>query len=160
MSKEPDYALENHKMAMSARLDLFKSTIALAIEAIKTSSLVSGGAAIAAMALVGQTAGPRPAIAAAVAGLMPLFWFALLASAVASATAYLAQVCFQRQHESFEISMDHPFVLDTAASAKWGRSGLGFQFLTMFLIAIAYGLLLIAFWRAAEHLQTLLASAR
>ena len=160
MAKDTDYAFEHHKMAMVTRLDLFKSTISLAVEAIKTAALVSGGAAIAALALVGQTASPRPTMAAAVAALMPLFWFALLASAIASATAYLAQACFQRQHESFRLSIESPYIEDTPASDRWAMAGLGFQFATMALIAAAYGLLLWAFLEAGQQIPRILAASR
>jgi hypothetical protein len=152
--------IENYKMAMAARLEMFKSATALATEAIKTAALVSGGAAVAAMALVGQTAGSRPQLAGKMAELMPLFWFALLFSAVASATAYLAQWSFQRQHESFDTSDDPPYLNETTASCRWGYVGLFFRLLTMALITGAYGLLLWAFLEAGQQIPKLLATSR
>lgn len=122
--------LEDRKREHESSLELFRSTIQAALNALRTCLLINGGAAVALLAFVGHVATNDVAFAnvpiASVARAMGAYVVGVLAGGFAAGFTYLAQWCFVQD---------------------WDKSGTGFN-----ITAILFGLASLALFGAGSYL--------
>lgn len=93
--------LAQYKAGRDQSLAMFNSVIGFAQAALKTCLLVNGAATIALLTFIGNiwTKTQTPAVAQALSSSLALFAVGALLAAVATATTYITQWCYERAHE-------------------------------------------------------------
>lgn len=94
-----DFETEQERVAfISGKLEEFKAVISLAQTALKIPILINGGAAIAMLALIGNTWSENN-LTADLAKSLLFFSFGVLMAAIGTGVSYLAQYRFQHKNE-------------------------------------------------------------
>lgn len=144
----------SHEQAMAAHANYFEdkrqvfgSAMDMALEAIRTAALINGGAVIAVFALIGTLfeAEDRVSQAMRIAILQPAFLFAAGAvlSGIASGFSYFAQIAFARAHEEYDLTFEHPYVIETPTSTRFWVVGEGFRAVAVLSVLASYAALII-----------------
>ena len=128
-----------HSEHATDSVEHFKATIAFAVEAIRTTALINGGALVASLALVGATSQNRPELAAKLIDAVPAFAVGVLCAGVASSTAYFAQYAFHVAHGAMIRKWEHPYIEVQSSSQRWQRFGIFCQLVAIGVVICSYG---------------------
>jgi hypothetical protein len=134
-----------HKAALASE----PFVITFAVEALKSAILVNGGTAGALLAFVGQKGiQTQPGLGEA------FYWFAggLLAGAIATAFAYLAQFCYANTNRCYINNWEYPYTQDTSAFKWWLWVAYGFHLASLLSISTSFGAAVRGFWVSARAL--------
>lgn len=133
-----DEARRAHDVHRSQGSEHFKATISFALEAVRTTAIISGGALVASLALLGATANSRPELAPTLIVAVLSFAVGVLCAGSASALAYIAQYCFTVGHNYVRFSWEHPFVESKKAGRRWKIPGTILQLIAIAAVIAAY----------------------
>ena len=125
-----------HAKADRDAVAMFPAVVTLASEALKAAALVNGGSAAAMLAFIGT--GRQPVTPDTIWGLK-VFGFGLIASAVATAFAYLAQYSYLGEIRVVERTWTHPYFGAVRASRAYRRAAIDFHAAGLLLVLGAYG---------------------
>ena len=127
---ELSHWLEKEKYTNQWDFELFRSTISSGQTALRSATLINGGAAVALLAFVGNLWGTRPTVAVELSFPMMLFLYGVLAAALASGATYCAQWFYSSR---------------TNRTRTWGNV---FNVLAVLLVAGSFGVFLVGALRA------------
>lgn len=120
---------------------MFKSVIAFGVEAIRTSALINGGAAVASMALTGAIFQNSPVQAAHFSTVVLWFVSGVFAPGLASGFSYLSQLLYAMRLNKTKRLLDPPYLDVTGGS--W-FTGFGMMFHAFAIVAVIASYLALA----------------
>jgi uncharacterized membrane protein YidH (DUF202 family) len=136
-----DFETEQERVAfISAKLEEFKAVISLAQTALKIPILINGGAAIAILALMGNTWSEN-SLTTDIAESLLFFSIGVLMAAIGSGAAYLAQLIFLRVRGTEDKATEDK-------ANKW-------QCTAIICVIISYILFMVGAWWAYDTFSTL-----
>ncbi len=127
-----------HEQHRSDSADLFKSVLSFADSALKSAAILNGGAALAMMALIGGVVTSKVSVKPIVDA-MTAFGGGLLLATLATGASYVTQYLYQVSHHKFELTWEHPYVVETEASKRESRNGIVWHVLALVLVISSYG---------------------
>ena len=141
-----EQAVATHASYQEDKRQVFGSAMDMALEAIRTAAIINGGAVVAVFALLGTLfeADDAASKAVRIGIVLPAFLFAsgAVLSGIASGLSYFAQIAYARAHEEYHLTFEHPFVLETPSSRRFGIVGEFFRVIAVIAVLLSYASLI------------------
>lgn len=145
-------ALARHNLFFTQQAGLSDAVISFGLEAIRTTALINGGAAIAVFAFLGALYGSDdPSAKGVIHALHPaamFFSIGAILSGLASGWAYFAQFQYLDSHSEAELTWDHPFVYHGEKADRAERWGKFWHGLCVAFVVFAYCATALGLWNA------------
>lgn len=145
-------ALGRHHWFFAQQTTLAESVLSFGLEAIRTSALINGGAAIAVFAFLGSLYGSENGAAASIIrSLHPAAMFfaaGALLSGMASGWAYFAQSNYMSAHDEAELHWQQPYIRHGEAAERAERFGRFWHAMCVAFIVASYSASALGLWNA------------
>lgn len=145
-------ALARHNLFFTQQAGLATSVISFGLEAIRTTALINGGAAIAVFAFLGALYGSEnEASRRIIQALHPAaiyFSVGAIFSGMASGWAYFAQYKYLDGHNEATLHWDHPHVRHGEKSELAERWGMFWHALCVAFVVFSYAATALGLWNA------------
>ncbi|MCZ7912286.1 hypothetical protein O9X94_23415 [Agrobacterium leguminum] len=137
-----ELARETHRSHIESQNSFMRATVDFALEAIRTATIINGGAVIACLtflgALYGADNGVDKALSVPVSKAALSFVTGAVFSGVASGFAYFAQYCYNRAAEEARMTWDHPYIEYGDQSKRYNRTGAVWHYASCAAVIASY----------------------
>lgn len=148
-----------HEAHRTSQGEMFASVLEFGHAAIRSATILNGGAAVATLAFVGALlTSPRTLRAdyLPIVDVLITYGVGVALAGASAAVGYLAQYSYQFGLAGWRRTLKPPYLVATNKTRLWNGVGFCFHALTLIAVILAYGLFLRGGWEFAQFARRLL----